>query len=89
MGRESTHVDIEFIQGLEWNSLEKAGAQNKRNLIVLDDLFDEASQSKKLLAIVITARHCNFHLMDLRHILFQQKKLEINRPECRADNSLQ
>ena len=32
MNCESTLVDILFIQGLEWNSLEKAEAQSKRNL---------------------------------------------------------
>ena len=56
---------------------------------VLDNLFDEPLQSKELPAIDIAGRHRNLQLMDLRHILFHQKKLGNNRLECRADNSLQ
>ena len=44
MDCQSKHVDIEFIQGLEWNFLQKAEAQKKRILLVLDDLFNEAAQ---------------------------------------------
>ena len=44
MNCESTHVDIEFVQGLEWKSLAKAEAQKKGILLVLDDLFDEAAR---------------------------------------------
>ena len=50
---ESAHVEIEIIQGLEWKSLEKAEAQKKRILLVLDDLFEEAAKIKELLALVI------------------------------------
>ena len=37
MNCESTLVDIEIIQRLEWKSLEKVEAQKKRILLVLDD----------------------------------------------------
>ena len=67
------HVDIEFIQGLEWNFLQKAQSQ-KRILLVLDDLFDEAAQSKDFLALVVAGRHRNVHLMVLRHNFFQGTK---------------
>ena len=72
MDCQSKHV-IEFIQGLEWKFLQKAEAQ-KRILLVLDDLFDEAAQSKDFLALVVAGRHCNVHLMVLRHNLFQRTK---------------
>ena len=74
MNCESTHVDIEFLQGLEWKSLEKVEAQKKRILLVLDDLFEEAEKSKEFLALVIAGRHRNIHLVVLRHNLFQQTK---------------
>ena len=61
MNCESTHVDIEFIQGLEWKSLEIVEAQKKRILLVLDDLFEEAAKSKEFLALVIAGRHRNIH----------------------------
>ena len=41
---------------------------------MLDDLFDEAAQSKEFLALVVAGRHRNVHLMVLRHNLFQQTK---------------
>ena len=68
------HVDIEFIQGLEWNFLQKTETEKKRILLVLDDLFDEAAQSKHFLALVVAGRHRNVHLMVLRHNLFQRTK---------------
>ena len=72
---ELEHVDIEFVHGLEWNYLQKAEAQKKRILLVLDDLLDEAAGSKELLALVFAGRHRNVHLMVLRHNLFQQTKI--------------
>ena len=74
MDCQSKHVDIDFIQGLEWNFLQKAEALKKRILLVLDDLFDEAAQSKDFLALVVAGRHRNVHLMVLRHNLFQRTK---------------
>ena len=71
---ESTHVDIDFIQGLEWKSLEKAEARKKRILLGLGDLFEEAAKSKQFLAVVIAGWHRNIHLVVLRHNLFQQTK---------------
>ena len=87
---ESTYVDIEFFKGLEWKSLEKAEAQKKLILLVLDDLFKEAAKSREILALVKAGRHRNIHLVVLRHNLFQQtKKFGNNRLECHADYSLQ
>ena len=71
---ESTQVDIEFTQALEWKSLEKTEVQKKRILFVLVDLFAEAAKSKKFLAPVIAGRHRNIHLVVLRHNLIQQTK---------------
>ena len=74
MDCQSKHVDNDFIQGLEWNFLQRAEAQKKRILLVLDDLFDEAAQSKDFLALVVAGRHRNVHLMVLRHNLFQRTR---------------
>ena len=52
----------------------KAGAQKKRTLLVLDDLFDEAAQNKEFLALVVAGRHREVYLMVLRHNLPQQTK---------------
>ena len=74
MNCESTHVDIEFIQGLEWKSLEKVEVQKKQILLAVDDSFEEAAKSEQFLALVIAGRHRNIHLVVLRHNLFQQTK---------------
>ena len=74
MDCEFKHVDIELVHGLEFNTLQKAEAQKKRILLVLDDFFDEAAQSKEFLALVVAGRHRNVHLMVLRHNLFQQTR---------------
>ena len=74
MESEAKSIDVEFVQGLDWNALERAEALKKRILLVLDDLFDEAAPSKEFLAIVIAGRHRNVHLMVLRHNLYQQSK---------------
>ena len=68
------HVDIDFVHGLEWNYLQKAEAQRKRNLLVFDDLFDEAAQSKEFLALVVAGRHRNVQMILLGNNLFQQRE---------------
>ena len=80
MNCESTHVDIEFIQGLEWKSLEKVEAQKKRILLVVDDLFEEAAKSKEFLALVIAGRHRNIHLVVLRQSISTKssKTIDLN-----------
>ena len=71
MDCEFEHVD-ECVQGLEWNYLQKAVSQMKLILFVLDDLFDEAAQSQKFLALDVSGRHRNVHLRVLRPNLFHQ-----------------
>ena len=89
MNCESTNVDIDFVQGLEWKSLEKAETQKNRILLVLDDLFEEAAKSKEFLELVIAGRHRNIHLVFLRQSISTDKKFKNNRFECHADYSLQ
>ena len=67
-------VDLDLVQGLEWNAVERSEALKQRTLVVIDDLYDEAAQSKEFLDLVIAGRHKNVHLMVLRHNLFQQCK---------------
>ena len=74
MSCESAHVDIGFIQGLEWKCLEKAEAHKKRIMLGLDDFFEEAAKSKEFLALIFAGCHRNIHWVDLRHNRFQQTK---------------
>ena len=43
-------------------------------IVVIDDLYDETANSKVLFDLVIAGRHCNVHLMVIRHYLLQQSK---------------
>ena len=54
--------------------MEKAEAQKKRILLVLDDVFEEAVKSKEFPALFIADRHPNIHLVVLSNNLFQQTK---------------
>ena len=67
-------VDLQLNQGLEWNAVERGEILKQRTLVVIDDLYDEAANSKEFLDLVIAGRHHNVHLMVLRHNLFQQSK---------------
>ena len=67
-------VDLQLNQGLEWNAIERGEILKQRTLVVIDDLYDEAANSKEFLDLVIAGRHRNVHLMVLRHNLFQQSK---------------
>ena len=58
---------------MEWNAVERSEALKQRTLVI-ENLYDEAAQSKELLYLVIAGRHKKVHLMVLRHNLFQQCK---------------
>ena len=66
------NIDLELIQGMEWNAIERGEILKQRTIFVLDDLYDEAADSKEFLELVIAGRHRNIDLMVLRHNLFQQ-----------------
>ena len=90
MNCECTHVDIEFIKGLEWKSLEKAEAQKRRILLALDDLFDEAAKKQKNSG----TSYCRSILQHTfggfkTQSISTDKKIKNNRLECHADYSLQ
>ena len=59
---------------MEWNAVERSEALKQRTLVVIiDDLYDEAAQSKELLYLVIAGRHKKVHLMVLRHNLILEQ----------------
>ena len=68
------NIHLELIQGLEWNAVKRGEILKQRTFVVLDDLYDEAANSKGFLDLVIAGRHRTIHLMVLRHNLFQQSK---------------
>ena len=62
MGEESRHIDIEFIQRLEWNSSEKTEPQKKR-FCGSQNFYSMKRHREK-----------NSSTKVLRHFLFQHKK---------------
>ena len=69
-----SNVQIEFHHGLNWNAVEKCGAQSLRTLLVIDDLYQQACEAEYFLNLVIVGRHRKIHLITLKHNLFQQSK---------------
>ena len=48
---------IEFHQGKNWSAIDKCEAQKLRTIIVIDDFYQQASQDKKFLELVVSGRH--------------------------------
>ena len=46
------HAENGFSQGSDWYALEKAEAEIELTLLVIEDLFREAAESKEVLALV-------------------------------------
>ena len=60
-------------------------------LIVVDDIYDEVSQSKKLLNLVISGQHRNLGLLDLKHNVYRKTKpsktIDLNRTHLKLFNN--
>ena len=65
---------IEFYQGINWSAIDKCEAQKLRTMVVIDDLYQQASQDEKFLELVLSGRHRNVHLITMKHNLYQQTK---------------
>ena len=71
MGQKNS---IEFYQGRNWSAIHKCGAQKLRTMVVIDELYQQASQDEKFLELVVSGRHRNVHLIKMKHNLYQQTK---------------
>ena len=65
---------IEFYQGINWSAIDKCEAKKLRTMVVIDDLYQQASQDEKLLELVVSGRHRNVNLITMKHNLYQQTK---------------
>ena len=65
---------IEFYQGIYWSAIDKCEAQKLRTMVVIDDLYQQASQDEKFLELVVSGCHRNVHLITMKHNLYQQTK---------------
>ena len=65
---------IEFYQGINWSAIDKCEAQKLWTMVVIDDLYQQASQDEKVLELVVSGRHRNVHLITMNHNLYQQTK---------------
>ena len=77
-----TKIDnITFVQGLDWTKLKSCG-KTKRQLLVFDDIYNEASNQAEFLQLVVSGRHQNQHAIILKHNLYQKgqnaKTIDLN-----------
>ena len=66
--------ELELFQGFDWDGIAKAEAMKQRVLKVVDDLYEEDSQSKDFLNLVISGRHRKLYLLVSKHNLNQKSK---------------
>ena len=69
----------EFTQGLDCNALDTEESEEKQAHLVIDHLFREASESKKIFALIFAGRHRKAHLMVLAIQLTLKGKKNQNR----------
>ena len=64
---------ISFVHGLDWSKINSTHEKN-RQLVVFDDVYNEASEQEEFLNLVISGRHRNRHAILLKHNLYQKSK---------------
>ena len=74
LGASDDRTSIGFHQGLQWSAVDKCEAQTNGTLVVINDLCQDACEDKAFLSLVVAGRHRNFHLMILKHNLYQPAK---------------
>ena len=65
---------IEFYREKTWSAIDKCETQKLRTKVVIDDLYQQASQDEYFLELVVLGRHRNVHLITMKHNLYQQTK---------------
>ena len=63
-----------LCQGVDWSFLDKVTASNKPTLFIIEDFYQNVSDTKEFLDLAISGRHQNLHLLVLKHNLYQQSK---------------
>ena len=72
-------MNLEYVEGIP-GELDKYLKKNKRNVIILDDLMDEASKNLKVTQLFTRGRHGNLSVIYLTQNLFHknQRTLSLN-----------
>lgn len=82
LSRKLQDVGLKFIKNADWDWIRENADVRKRTLLVFDDLFDSIAKSSEFLQLVIAGRHQNYHLLVLKHNLYQQnsnsKTIDLN-----------
>ena len=71
MGCTREKISIELHQGLQWTVVDKGKAGNLKTLVVIDNLSQDAFESRKFLNLVVVRRPRNIPLITLRHNIYQ------------------
>ena len=75
---EFTKMNVEYVEGIP-GELDKYFKKNKKNLIILDDLMDEASKSLKITQLFTRSCHDNLSVIYLTQNLFHKNQRALSR----------
>ena len=68
---------IEYVQGIT-SEMDSIFDRSVINLILLDDMMDEATQDKRISQVFTRGRHCNLSVIHLTQNLFHKGQREIS-----------
>ena len=71
-------MNVEYVEGIPWEMDEYYFRKNKRNLIILDDLINEALKSLKITQLFTRGRHNNIFVIYLTLKLFRKNQRAIS-----------
>ena len=71
-------INVEYLEGIPGEMDKYYFRKNKRNLIILDDLINEASKSLKITQLFTRGRHNNIFVIYLMLNLFRKNQRAIS-----------
>ena len=74
---ELMKMNVEYVEGIP-GELDKYFKKNKRNLLILDDLMDEASKGFKVTQLFTRGRHDNLSVLYLKQNLFHKNQCPLS-----------
>ena len=67
--------NLKFIQGVDFELIEKLPNNETKYLLIFDDSCEEISNSKQFVKVATAGRHRGLNTIYIKHNLFHQSKL--------------